>query len=124
MFYRQYRIRTASLFLSIPHAPSLIPGVHSCGAFSRRGCKVYATSRNLDTIGDFQDPDIQKLSLDVTSDEAVQRVVEDIMEREGRIDVVVNNAGALCLGMAYSANSIHVTYFAARHLGLIYRSIN
>jgi len=108
MFYRQYRIRTASLFLSIPHTPSLIPGVHSCEAFSRRGCKVYATSRNLDTIGDFQDPDIQKLSLDVTSDDAVQHVVEAIVEREGRIDVVVNNAGTMCPGVADSANSIHL----------------
>jgi len=92
--------------LSLPYAPSLIPDIHSCEAFSRQGCKVYATSRNLKTIGDFQDPGIEKLCLDVTSDDAVQRVVQDIMEREGRIDVVVNNAGTMRPGMAYSANSI------------------
>lgn len=39
------------------------------------------------------DPNIEKLTLDVTSDEDVQRVVDYIVEKEGRIDVVVNNAG-------------------------------
>lgn len=68
-------------------------GFALCEAFARQGCKVYATSRSVDTIGDFNDAGIQKLALDVTSDDAVQRVVQDIAEREGRINVLVNNAG-------------------------------
>jgi 1-acylglycerone phosphate reductase len=47
----------------------------------------------------FSDPNIEKMSLDVTSDDDVQRVVRDILEIEGRIDVVVNNAGILAIGV-------------------------
>jgi 1-acylglycerone phosphate reductase len=111
MLERRYWIRTASVFSSLPFARGLISVEHSCEEFARRGCKVYATSRNLDTIGDFQDTGIRKLALDVTSDDAVQRVVQDIAESEGKIDVVVNNAGLLCPGMLRSANLIHCTYF-------------
>ena len=72
--------------------------IGSCEAFARRGCKVYATSRNLDTIRDFQEPRIRKLALDVTRADEIQRVVQDIVEWEGKIDVVVNNAGLICPG--------------------------
>ena len=58
----------------------------------------------MDTIGDFQDPSIQKFALDVTSDDAIQGVVHGIVEREGKIDVVVNNAGFFCPGMANPIN--------------------
>jgi NAD(P)-dependent dehydrogenase (short-subunit alcohol dehydrogenase family) len=85
--------------------------MHSCEAFAHQGCKVYATSRNLDTIGDFQHPGIRKLALDVTSDDAIQRVVQGIVESEGRIDIVVNNAGLLGPGMALSPNPIYCIYF-------------
>jgi NAD(P)-dependent dehydrogenase (short-subunit alcohol dehydrogenase family) len=72
----------------------------------------------LDTIGDFQDPGIQKVELDVTSDDAIQRVIQHIMESEGQIDVVVNNAGLFCPGMGRSIGSIRVIDLGA------YRSIN
>ena len=36
--------------------------------------------------------------MDVRSDEDVQRVIAHIVELEGRIDVVVNNAGILGIG--------------------------
>ena len=43
-------------------------------------------------------PNIERLALDVTNDANVRQVVETIIEREGRIDIVVNNAGAMCHG--------------------------
>lgn len=36
--------------------------------------------------------------MDVTSDEDVKDVVQHIINVEGRIDVVVNNAGIMCAG--------------------------
>ncbi|GLB35945.1 putative short-chain dehydrogenases reductases (SDR) family protein [Lyophyllum shimeji] len=72
-------------------------GFALCNEFARQGCKVYATSRKVESIGDFSFPSVEKLALDVTSDEAVERVVKHIVEVEGKIDVVVNNAG-----LAYS----------------------
>ena len=39
---------------------------------------------------------VQKLVLDVTNNENIQDVVKTVIEREGKIDVLVNNAGVLC----------------------------
>jgi len=68
-------------------------GFALCNEFARQGCKVYATSRKVESIADFPYSSVEKLALDVTSDEAVERVVKHIAEVEGKIDVVVNNAG-------------------------------
>ncbi|KAF8807788.1 oxidoreductase [Phlegmacium glaucopus] len=73
-------------------------GYSLCEEFARQGCKVYASSRKIDTIADFGDNTIEKISLDVTSDEGVQNALNHIIEKEGKIDVVVNNAGVLSPG--------------------------
>jgi len=41
---------------------------------------------------------IELLSLDVTDDSAVQEVVNTIITNEGKIDIVINNAGVGCYG--------------------------
>ena len=69
-----------------------------CEEFAHQGCKVYATSRKIESIADFSDGTIEKISLDVTSDESVQNALNHIVEKEGQIDVVVNNAGLLAPG--------------------------
>lgn len=46
----------------------------------------------------FTNPSIEKLALDVTSDDAVEHVVQTILEKEGKIDIAVNNAGILAIG--------------------------
>lgn len=46
----------------------------------------------------FSDPAIEKLVLDVTSDDGVRDVIKTIIDRENRIDVLVNNAGSNCAG--------------------------
>ncbi|OSD05587.1 oxidoreductase [Trametes coccinea BRFM310] len=72
-------------------------GFALCEEYAARGCKVYATARRLEAMEGFEHP-VEKLRLDVTDDENVQVVVKTILEREGRIDVLVNNAGVLCTG--------------------------
>jgi NAD(P)-dependent dehydrogenase (short-subunit alcohol dehydrogenase family) len=54
------------------------------------GYKVYGTSRRRAESGRRS---FEMLALDVNSDESVEAVVSEIMRREGRIDVLVNNAG-------------------------------
>lgn len=46
----------------------------------------------------FAQPGIERLTLDITSDANIQAVVATVLEREGRIDIVVNNAGVMCHG--------------------------
>jgi NAD(P)-dependent dehydrogenase (short-subunit alcohol dehydrogenase family) len=64
----------------------------------RRGYRVYGTSRRappepvVDPAGFFM------LRMDVDSDESVETAVRLIVEREGRIDVAVNNAGFAVAG--------------------------
>ncbi|KAL5494967.1 AYR1 [Sanghuangporus weigelae] len=73
-------------------------GYHLCEEFAKRGCIVYATARNLDSMDGLEHPSIRRLQLEVTSDESVQGAVDDVIAEEGRIDVLVNNAGGICIG--------------------------
>jgi len=57
---------------------------------AKAGYKVYGTSRRGTQAGRRS---FELLALDVTSDESVDAVVGDVMRREGRIDLLVNNAG-------------------------------
>jgi len=54
------------------------------------GYEVYGTSRRAAQAG--QRP-FEMLPLDVTSDESVEGAVGEVMRRQGRIDLLVNNAG-------------------------------
>ncbi len=54
------------------------------------GYKVYGTSRRGAQSG--QQP-YAMLPLDVTSDDSVEAVAKELIQREGRIDLLVNNAG-------------------------------
>ena len=56
---------------------------------ARTGYKVYGTSRR---VGDAR-RSFEMLLLDVTSDESVDAAVQKLIHAEGRIDLLVNNAG-------------------------------
>ena len=57
---------------------------------ARAGYKVYGTSRRTSPAGQRA---FQMLPLDVTADESVEAAVNEVMRLEGRIDLLVNNAG-------------------------------
>jgi NAD(P)-dependent dehydrogenase (short-subunit alcohol dehydrogenase family) len=62
--------------------------------FAERGFLVFGTSRQQRENED----GIEMLKLDVRSDESVQKCVKEVLNRTGRIDVLVNNAGILNQG--------------------------
>ncbi|KAG6877878.1 hypothetical protein C0993_002879 [Termitomyces sp. T159_Od127] len=70
----------------------------SCNEFARQGCKVYATARRIENMGEFSYPTVEKMVLDVNDDAGVASVVKLIFETEGKIDIVVNNAGYISAG--------------------------
>ena len=57
---------------------------------AKAGYKVYGTSRR-GALGGKRS--FEMLPLDVTSDESVESAVTEVMRRDGRIDLLVNNAG-------------------------------
>jgi NAD(P)-dependent dehydrogenase (short-subunit alcohol dehydrogenase family) len=62
---------------------------------ARRGHTVFAGGRRLAGVPATPDgaAGIEPVELDVRSDEDAERVVGEVVERAGRLDVVVNNAG-------------------------------
>jgi 1-acylglycerone phosphate reductase len=62
---------------------------------------VYATARNVEKMKTLRS-DVERLELDVLSDASVEHAVKTVIEREGAIDIVINNAGAGCTGVSQS----------------------
>jgi NAD(P)-dependent dehydrogenase (short-subunit alcohol dehydrogenase family) len=74
-------------------------GLQTALAFARRGDRVYATSRDVVRADQLRQSvereslPVEIQALDVTDGDAVRRMVGEVVTRESRIDVLVNNAG-------------------------------
>jgi NAD(P)-dependent dehydrogenase (short-subunit alcohol dehydrogenase family) len=62
-----------------------------CSRLTATGHAVYGTSRKI-TRSEIVDG-IQLVTMDVTNEESVKNGVDEVVRREGRIDVLINNAG-------------------------------
>lgn len=78
---------------------------------AQRGYTVFATMRDssgrnastaeaLESLARRQGWNLDILDMDVTSDTSVNRAVRQALDRAGRIDVVINNAGIAALGLS------------------------
>ena len=63
-------------------------GLETAGLFAKNGYKVYAISRR-----GGEDGDVIHLCCDVTDKDRVEETFAEIFSKEGKIDVLVNNAG-------------------------------
>ena len=72
-------------------------GYQAALAFGRRGDRVYATMRrdkgDLAKVMSDEGLDAEVLLLDVDDDASVRSGIGQVLEREGHVDVLVNNAG-------------------------------
>ena len=57
------------------------------------GWTVYGAARRVDQMADIQGQGTKVLALDVTDDASMQAAIKAILDAEGKIDALVNNAG-------------------------------
>ncbi len=60
---------------------------------SKQGYKVYGAARRTDKMKTLETNGISVVSLDLTQDESIVNCVDTILKKEGRIDILINNAG-------------------------------
>lgn len=65
-------------------------GKSTAGFLTQRGYVVYGSSRNPEK---FENLPFTLLAMDVTNEASIREAVETIIRKEGRIDVLINNAG-------------------------------
>jgi NAD(P)-dependent dehydrogenase (short-subunit alcohol dehydrogenase family) len=70
-------------------------GIGRCCAehLARCGYRVFGTQRRPPADGDRSAAGVEMISMDVDNDDSVNRGVQAVVDRAGRLDVVINNAG-------------------------------
>ncbi|MCA9839348.1 MAG: SDR family NAD(P)-dependent oxidoreductase [Trueperaceae bacterium] len=63
-----------------------------------QGYSVYAAARRTEKMAEAQVEGLIPTYLDITSEEAISKLIDKIMDETGRIDVLVNNAGYGLMG--------------------------
>lgn len=68
-------------------------GYDAAETLARQGHRVYAAARRLERMEPLKSLGVQVIRMDVTDEESMQEGVRKVIQSEGRIDVLVNNAG-------------------------------
>ncbi|APY00471.1 SDR family oxidoreductase [Lacinutrix venerupis] len=102
-------------------------GFESAILFAKNNFKVYATMRNLDKATalkeqiEADDLDIHLLPLDVTKTETIKAAVDTIIKNDGKIDMLLNNAGAGFAKTTEQATEAEIKWVTdVNYLGVVY----
>ena len=68
-------------------------GFDAAEAFARQGHRVYAAARRVERMEPLKALGVVPLRMDVTDEASLEAGVRTVLEAEGRIDALVNNAG-------------------------------
>lgn len=68
-------------------------GYDAAETLARQGHRVYAAARRMERMEPLKSLGVQVIRMDVTDEESMQEGVRTVIQSEGRIDVLVNNAG-------------------------------
>ena len=68
-------------------------GFDAAEAFARQGHRVYAAARRVERMEPLKALGVVPLRMDVTDEDSMAEGVRTVLEAEGRIDALVNNAG-------------------------------
>ena len=63
-----------------------------------QGMRVFASARRPESIADLSAEGIETIRLDVNDTASIREAVATVLERAGRIDALVNNAGMNLIG--------------------------
>ncbi|MCQ2606738.1 MAG: oxidoreductase [Bacteroidales bacterium] len=85
-------MKSPSLTILITGASSGI-GYEAARILAEQGHKVYGAARRTERMESLRSVGVTPLALDVTSGNSAKEAIDYILQKEGKIDVLVNNAG-------------------------------
>jgi len=68
-------------------------GLALCRELKRNNCIVYATARKENAIVALKAEGLEAVILDVLTEKSIKEAVDEVHKKEGRIDILINNAG-------------------------------
>ncbi len=68
-------------------------GESAAKLLQNNGFKVYGAARRIENMKPLEEKGISTVALDITKEESILDCVHTILEKEGKIDVLINNAG-------------------------------
>jgi short-subunit dehydrogenase len=68
-------------------------GMETARLLAQNGYTVYGAARRVDRMDSLKPYGVKTLGMDVVDDKSMTRAVEEILANEGRIDILINNAG-------------------------------